>query len=175
MEFTFETNYNQKSLTAMSRVLRKTIRRKRSKRSHIFGWIIVVLSLLLTIASWKEGMVFSSNTIITLIAILLILVVLIWEDAINGYVARKRMLPGTEKGTTVFNSEGYRSTSEMGKTEWHYDKINIVAETKDYFVFVFNFSHAQVFDKNSITGGTVEEFKKFIAEMTGKEVQEIKC
>ena len=63
MEFTFETNYNQKSLTAMARVLRKTIRKKRSKRSHIFGWIIVVLSTLLTLASWKDGIVFSGNTI----------------------------------------------------------------------------------------------------------------
>lgn len=174
MEFTFETNYNQKSLTAMARVLRKTIRKKRSKRSHIFGWIIVVLSTLLTLASWKDGIVFSGNTIITILAILMILIVLFWEDAINGYVARKRMLPGTEKGTTVFDEEGYHSTSEVGESKWHYDKINIVAETAEYFVFVFSISHAQVFDKSSITGGTVEEFGRFIAEMTGKEVQRVK-
>lgn len=174
MEFTFETNYNQKALTAMARVLRKTIRKKRSRRSHIFGWIIMVLSILLTLSSWKDGIVFKGNTVITLLAILMIFIVLIWEDAINGYVARKRMLPGTEKGITVFNGEGYHSTSEMGETQWHYDKINIVAETADYFVFVFSISHAQVFEKSSIVGGTVMEFEKFIAEMTGKEVQRVK-
>jgi len=41
MEFRFETVYNQKAFTSMAKALRKTIRKKRSKRSHIFGWMVV--------------------------------------------------------------------------------------------------------------------------------------
>lgn len=36
-EFTFETTYNQKAMTTMARALRKTVRKKHSRRSHIFG------------------------------------------------------------------------------------------------------------------------------------------
>ena len=49
MEFTFETVYNQKAVTAMARALRKTLRKKKSRRSHIFGWIILVIAVLLTL------------------------------------------------------------------------------------------------------------------------------
>ena len=47
MEFQFETRYDQKGLNALARALRKTIRKKRSRRSHIFGWCIVALDVLL--------------------------------------------------------------------------------------------------------------------------------
>lgn len=43
MEFTFQTIYNQKELTTMARALRKTLRKKKSRRSHVFGWIAVIL------------------------------------------------------------------------------------------------------------------------------------
>ena len=48
MEFVFETSYDQKGLTAMARGLRKTLRKKKSRRSHVFGWAVVVLGLLLS-------------------------------------------------------------------------------------------------------------------------------
>ena len=35
MEFIFETNYDQKGISAMAEALRKTVRKKRSKRTHI--------------------------------------------------------------------------------------------------------------------------------------------
>ena len=34
--FTFETAYNQKAMTTMARALRKTVRKKHSRRSRIF-------------------------------------------------------------------------------------------------------------------------------------------
>ena len=44
MEFKFETAYNQEAITIMAKALRKTVRKKRSKRSHIFGLIVVVFA-----------------------------------------------------------------------------------------------------------------------------------
>ena len=55
MEFQFETRYDQKGLTAMARALRKTIRKKSSRRSHIFGWCIVALAILLIAAQRLLG------------------------------------------------------------------------------------------------------------------------
>ncbi len=174
MEFIFETIYNQKAMTAMAKGIRKTARKKRTKRSHIFGWIVIALAVLLTLADIKDGIEFTANKIITLVAALVIFIVLIFEDRINGYVARKRMLPGTEKSTVKFVEEGFFSETEVGKTEWNYDRVLILAETKDYFIFVFSSSHAQVYDKNNLSGGTVDEFRKFICERTEKTMTTIK-
>ena len=51
MEFTFETSYNQKALTTMARALRKTVRKKRSRRSHILGWIVMIMGAFLAVNS----------------------------------------------------------------------------------------------------------------------------
>ncbi len=174
MEFVFETTYNQKALTAMAKGVRKTARKKRTKRSHLFGWIVIALAILLTLAGIKDGFEITANRIITWLAALVILIVLLFEDKINGYVAGKRMLPGTEKSRVMFTEEGFYSETQAGKSEWNYDRILILAETKDYFIFVFSSSHAQVYDKNNLSGGTAQEFRKFICEKTGKAMTTIK-
>lgn len=106
MEFTFETQYNAKTMAVMAKALRKTIRKKRSRRSHIFGWIVTVLGLLLIIIDFT----FDFRTIITSIAVLAILIALLFEDQINGYLAKKQLLPGTEKAAAVFSEDGFIST-----------------------------------------------------------------
>ncbi len=174
MEFTFETVYNQKAVTTMARTLRKTLRKRTSRRSHIFGWIVLVIAVLLTLPLGDKEFTVNFKTIITWIAALAILIALLFEDRMNGYVARKQMLVGMDRATTVFNDEGYVTTTSIGKTEFPYDRnIDLLAETKDYFVFAFDKSHAQIYDKHSLSGGTVEEFRRFIQSKTGKEVVSI--
>ena len=177
MQFTFETLYNQKSLSVMAKCIRKTVRKKRSKRSHIFGWIVFVLALLLSFSSGDEGFVIDSGKIITCIAALAILIALIFEDKLNGYFAKKRLLPGTEKAASTFdteNTDSFNFATAVGKSEFSYDKIVLIAETPVYFVFVFSSSHAQIYDKNNLSGGSVDEFRKFISEVTNKEIITVK-
>ena len=177
MQYTFQTDYNQKSLSVMAKCIRKTARAKKSKRSHIFGWIVSVLALLLSFFSGDEGFTITFKTVITWIAAVVMLIVLLFEDQINGYFARKRMLKGTEKATSTFDTENpdvFTSETEVGKSEFSYDKIAMIAETERYFVFVFSTSHAQVYDKNSLSGGTVNEFRGFITQRTEKTVVKIK-
>ena len=115
MQYTFETLYNQKSLAVMAKCLRKTIRKKKSKRSHIFGWLVVVLAVLLS----------------------------------------------------------FVSETEIGKSEFSYEKIAQIAETKQYYVFVFSENHAQIYDKSTMSGGTTEEFEHFLCNMTKKAVVKV--
>lgn len=171
MEFTFQTAYNQKACTAMARALRKTVRKKRSRKAHVFGWIVLLLGLLLTIYSIMESGELRFKNIVTALVILCMILVLIWEDALNGCLARKRMLKGTGLVQAVFGEEGYLSETELGKSEWKYDKIAGLAETKDYFVFIFSQNHAQVYDKAGLTGGSASGFKAFIENKTGKQMQ----
>ena len=170
MEFTFETQYNTKTMTIMAKALRKTIRKKHSRRSHIFGWIVTILGSFLVIKNFA----FDFRTIITSIAILMILGALLFEDRLNGYIAKKRLLPGTEKAVSVFSENGFISTTDIGKSEWNYDRIMLIAETADFFVFIFSASHAQLYDKRHLHGGTADDFRRFIEQATGKQVQTIK-
>src|SRR5699024_2201122 len=115
---TFETRYDTKALFVMARALRKTVRKKRSRRSHILGWSVIVFALLLVLA---DGFALDASTIITSLAALAILLVFLFEDRLNGDVAKKRLLPGTEKAVTVFSEDNFVSTTDVGKTEWNYD------------------------------------------------------
>lgn len=174
MEFTFDTLYDQKAVTVMARGLRKTIRKKRSRRSRVFGWLVVALVLLLTLPLEGGPLVVEGQTIITWAAGLVVLITLMFEDKLNAWIARKRMMAGTNRAVSTFTQEGYCSESPMGKTQWHYENILSIAEDTDYFILIFDKNHAQVYDKRTLVGGTAEEFRTFIAEKTGKEVQIIK-
>lgn len=167
MEFTFETHYNTKSLAIMAKALRKTVRKKHSRRSHIIGWLVIALSLLLLLS---QGFVLDFRAVVTLLAVLAIFFALLFEDSLNGYLAKKRMLPGTEKAVSVFTESGFSSESDIGRTEWNYEKITVIAETADFFVFIFSANHAQLYDKNSIEGGTPEEFAAFLEKLTEKKI-----
>ena len=169
MEFTFETAYNAKSMTQMARVLRKTVRKKHSRRSHIFGWLVIALGLVLMLSSDSWGV----STMVTGLAVAVILVVQLFEDRLNGMVARKRMLPGTERAVTVFSEDGYVSETEAGRTQWKYENIGLLAETADFFVFVFGQNHAQLYDKTHLQGGTPEDFRRFIEEKTNKQTVQV--
>ena len=170
MEFVFETDYDRKAMTAMAKGLRKTVRKKHSRRSHIFGWIVIGLGLLL---SWPSGDM-NRGDVVTWIAIAVMLGALLFEDRLNGYFARKKMLPGTSHAKAIFTEDGYRSETRMGNTEWKYENITAMAEMQDYFVFLFSKNHAQVYDKRTLTGGTADEFRAFMQEKTGKAIEIVK-
>jgi len=173
MEFIFETNYDQKGITAMAKALRKTIRKKRSKRSHIFGAIIILCAILLSLPEKGEAFVITVNLVVTWIAVVVMVFTLLFEDRINGYIARRRMLPGMDKSIVTFKEESYLSETAVGKTEFYYNNIHTLVESDDYFVFIFNQSHAQIYDKKGLKEGSLEGFRNFITEKTGKEIQRI--
>ena len=55
MGIQFETDYNMETLTAMAKGLRKTVRKKRSRRVHIFAAVVLVLGLLTILATVSGG------------------------------------------------------------------------------------------------------------------------
>ena len=174
MTFTFATEYNQRALTAMARVIRKTVRKKHSRCSHILGWMVVILGLLLSLPLGNVNFTVTFKNIVTWLAAVVIVLVLMKEDAINGYIARKRGLPQMTRSVTEFSKDSYRSSTEVGTTEFYYENIVAIAETTAYFVFLFSKSHAQVYDKSSLTGGSLEAFREFIQKATGCTIEVVK-
>ena len=161
--FSFETDYDMNTFISMARALRMTIRKKHSKRSHIFGWGVVVLGI---------AFIFLGDVrVLHITAIAAIALALIFEDRLNAWVAKKRMLKGMEKARSDFYEDRYVSATDIGTTEWHYDKIKAIAEDKDYFIFIFSESHTQAYDKRKMSGGTVADFRDFIMQKTGLNVQ----
>ena len=85
MEFTCHTTYDQKSLTAMARAVRKTVRAKRSRMVRIWAWIIIALLAVSIWLSWGNVWQTAADC-----AVMAALLVIGWkEDAINGYFARR--------------------------------------------------------------------------------------
>ena len=49
MTFTVETDYTSGTMAVMARALRKTLRKRRSRRFHVFGWIVTALTIILIV------------------------------------------------------------------------------------------------------------------------------
>lgn len=174
MEFRFETKYDQKGLADMARALRKTLRKKRSRRSHIFGWCMVALCLLLIAAQRMLDEPWTFRDTLNLGVGAILMVILFTEDQVNAFFAKKKMLPGTSFAKSVFAEESYISATEAAATEFRYGAVQQVCETADYFVFLLGRQHGQIYDKATLSGGTAEDFRAFIAGKTGRPVVSIK-
>ena len=170
MGIQFETDYNMETLTAMAKGLRKTVRRKRSRRVHIFAAVVLVLGILTILATVAGG----ASGVVTLLALLVVILATVFEDRLNAWFARKRLLPGTEHAAATFEEDGYVSATGVTESRFSYAQIVAVAETARYFVFALSSHHTQAYDKRTIRGGSVEDFRAFIAEKTGKLVENIK-
>ena len=174
MEFRFETDYDQETLTAMARGLRKTIRRKRSRRTHIFAGIVLVIGLASTVLSIASKEPLRARNLLVPLAMLCVIYASLQEDRLNGRVAKRNVLPGTEHAGCVFGEDGYTIKTSVTESRFSYAQILAVAELPRYLVLALSNNQAQAFDKESLSGGTIEEFRVFLADKTGKPVQQIK-
>lgn len=169
MEFTCHTTYDHKALTAMARAVRKTVRSKRSRWIHLYAWIIIALLLVSLWLSW--GNVW--QTVLHCVVIASLLLIHWKEDAINGYFAKRKALPGTDFADTIFYSDHYLVKTAAAESKWQYDKILALAETEDYFLFVMGKNHALAIEKATLEGGSIPEFCRFIEEKSGRKLQNI--
>ena len=55
-----------------------------------------------------------------------------------------------------------------------YELIDALAESQEYIILLMKKRYAQPLDKRTLTGGTVEEFKRFLEEKTGKTFRRVK-
>lgn len=174
MDFVVVTHYDQKTTTVMARALRKTQRKKRNRRTRIIGFLLVAFAFLLAFVG-EEGFGLPSGLRqwLDLATGVVLLVVLLLEDQINGYFVRKRILPGSQDATTLFQKDNFVSTTQVGSSIFTYDKIIGLVETREYIIFAFSKNHAQAYAKAGITGGTVEEFLTFLEGVTGLTAEKI--
>lgn len=173
MEFKFETYNDHASLTAVAKAIRKIYRRRSSFVTRLILLIAVIGGTYLSVASAQKGNDIGFNSLICYIMLLLGFVAALWEDGVNGFLAQMRIPASSKDVEATFDDEHYVIETELARTSWQYQSITHLAETKYFFVFIFNQNHAQVFDKEYLEGGTEEEFKDFIFHKTGKTFQKV--
>ena len=170
MAYTLETVYNRAACTAMARALRKTVRRKKSRRMRIFGGVALGVGLLLALP-WYQGYEFDLSTALTVLAMAVIVVVMLFEDQLNGYLAGKRVIEGAEKNRCVFSEDGFTTENAVGKTQWQYSSVSRVVRTGDYLVLLFDRHHAQAYDLRRVADP--EGFTQFVAVKTGQPAEQV--
>ena len=174
-EFQIHSAYDHKALKTMSRVLRKTMRRKRSIALRIFGWFAVSLMALAEIAlAALDAFSWDVETALILLLCAVMVATLLFEDDLNAWIAAFSLIPGTREADTRFTPENYVTTTQAAETRWNYEGIKAIGETNDSFVLMLSKRHTQQFPKAGITSGTPDEFREFLTEKTGLPVRYVK-
>lgn len=135
----------------MARAIWKTVRVKRSRRVRLYAWIIIGLSLVSHWLSWGN----LRQTVLSCVVIATLLLIHWKEDAINGYFAKRKALPGTDAADTAFYPHHYLVKTAAAESKRHYDKILALAQTQDHLIFVMGKDHALAMEKASLDGSSM--------------------
>ncbi len=174
-EFQIHSAYDRKALKTMARVLRKTMRRKRSIALRVFGWFAVTLMLLSEIAlAALDAFSWDVETALILLLCVVMVATLLFEDDLNGWLAAFSLIPGTREADTRFTPDCYTVVTQAAEVRWNYENIKAVGETSDSFVLMLSKRHTQQFPKAGMTEGTPDEFRAFLTEKTGLPVRFVK-
>ena len=174
MTFEIHSDITNRSMTIAARAMRKVLRRKRSILWAIFGWSVFFINALLLIPFDGEPFTLDTSTVISLLVEVMLLSVLLFQDRFNGMIACKNTLAGTKDYHVVFGEESYTVVTEVTTSAFRYELIDAMAESQDYIIFLMKKRYAQPLDKRTLTGGAVEEFKRFLEEKTGKDFRRVK-
>ena len=174
MTFEIHSNITNRSMTVAARAMRRVLRRKRSIIWAIFGWSVFFINALLLIPFDGESFTLDASTMISLLVEVMLLSVLLFQDRFNGMIACKNTLAGTKDYHIAFGEESYTVVTAATTSTFRYELIDALAESRDYIILLMKKRYAQSLDKRTLTGGTVEEFNRFLEEKTGKTFRRVK-
>ena len=174
MTFEIHSDITNRSMTIAARAMRKVLRRKRSILWAIFGWSVFLFNALLLIPFDGEPFVLDVRTLTSMLVEVMLLSVLLFQDRFNGMIACKNTLAGTKDYHIAFGEESYTVVTAATTSTFRYELIDALAESQDYTILLMKKRYAQPLDKRTLTGGTVEEFKRFLEEKTGKTFRRMK-
>ena len=168
MTFEIHSDITNQSMTVAARAMRRVLRRKRSIIWAIFGWTVFFINALLLIPFDGEPFALDVRTVTSLLVEVMLLSVLLFQ------IARKNALAGTKEYHVAFGEDSYTVVTAATTSTFRYELIDALAESQDYITFLMKKRYAQPLDKHTLTGGTVEEFKRFLEERTGKSFRRVK-
>ena len=164
MTFEIHSDITNHSMTVAARAMRRVLRRKRNIIWAIFGWSVFFINALLLIPFDGEPFTLDASTVISLLVEVMLLSVLLFQDRFNGMIARKSTLAGTKEYHVAFGEDSYTVVTAATTSTFRYELIDALAESRDYIILLMKKRYAQSLDKRTLTGGTVEEFKRFLED-----------
>ena len=169
MEFTCRIAYDQRALTAVSRVLRKTIRAEQSFMARHRGWRVIALAAAALWLSWGTAWKMALSCVV-----IFGLLVVNWKgDTMDAYVAKRWGYRNRDFDAAAFCPDHFLVKTAAAEPRWQYDKILALAETGKYLVLVMGKNHALAVEKASLEGGNLPEFRCFLEKKTGRTIQNI--
>ena len=169
MKFTCRTAYDLRALTATGRALRKTIRAEQSLFVRHWGWVVLALAAVSFWLSWGTAW----QMVLSCVVIFGLLMVNWKGDAIDAYFAKRWTYPNTDFADAAFYIDHFQVDAAAAESKWQYDKILNLAETGEYLVLVMGKGHALAMEKATLEGGSLSEFRCFLEEKSGRNIQSI--
>ena len=170
MEFVNQTVIGSKELAAPSKGARKTMRRNRNRMVRTMAALVIALNVFFAWVSLRAG---DSRWWLNGALALFLLVIVVWEDRLNGRFRAKHVLPDAREVTASFGPEGYTHVSKASDSRFTYDQIRMICETPEHFLFYLDRSLGQIYRKDGFTKGTAMAFREFIVQKTGLTVRNI--
>ena len=170
MEFVNQTVIGSKELAALSKGARKTMRRNRNRMVRTMAALVIALNVFFAWVSLRAG---DSRWWLNGALALFLLVIVVWEDRLNGRFRAKHVLPDAREVTASFGPEGYTHVSKASDSRFNYDQIRMICETPEHFLFYLDRSLGQIYRKDGFTKGTAMAFREFIVQKTGLTVRNI--
>ena len=167
-----QTTINQRAMTALAKMTRKTVRRGRNGPVRLMAWFVVLLETYLTVIYIRAGL---GGWQMNLLLGGIMLACILGEDWVNGAIGLRRTAPEEREVNAAFQDDRcYVCRSQAGERWWLYSQIRVVVETRDYFALLLDRKHGQVYDKKGFTWGTEEEFRALIQKKTGLKIQVVR-
>ncbi len=174
MTFEIHSDITNRSMAVAARAMRKVLRRKRNIIWAIFDWSVFFINALLLIPFDGEPFTLDAGTVISLLVEVMLLSVLLFQDRLNGMIACKNALAGTKEYHVAFGEDSYTVVTVATTSTFRYELIDALAESQEYIILLMKKRYVQPLDKRTLSGGTVEELKRFLEEKTGKTFRRVK-
>lgn len=123
-------------MTVAARAMRRVLRRKRSILWAIFGWSVFLFNALLLIPFDGDPFALDARTLISLLAEVILLSVLLFQDRFNGMIARKNTLAGTKEYHVAFGEDSYTVVTAATTSTFRYELIDALAESQEYIILL---------------------------------------
>lgn len=168
--FIIQTEIDQKSMTALARMTRRTLRRGRNGPVRMLAWFIVVLELFLTYIYIRAG---AGGWLINVLLACIMLACILGEDYVNGAIGLRQILPSGRTVNASFKEDGYVHRTQAGESWWPYRQIRAIVESRDHFALLLDRTHGQIYDKKGFTWGDPDGFREFIQRKTGLKILKV--
>ena len=166
-----QTTLDRKAMTTLARITRRTLRRGRNGPVRMLAWFVVVLETFLTWVYIRGG---QGGWPVNMLLAVIMLACILTEDQVNGMVSLRQILPASREVNATFRDSGYVHRAQSGESWWPYKLIKAVGESEEYFVFVLDKTHGQIYAKEGFSWGTPEEFRELVQRRTGLKIQRVK-